>query len=212
MLNTIYIDIYLDTICPWCYIGHNKLKNAILNFPEFKFHLIWRPYQLNSNIALEGMDRQKYLELKFDGKENAKKIYESINKEGIKNNIHFQFQKITLTPNSFASHKLIALAHKYNKQTAVVETLFYAYFIEGINIGNLEQLIIIAKQHKIYDKNTFEYLQSQEDRESLLSEAKHAHELGIKGVPCFIINKEIVLYGAQDKNVFIDIFEKLKDE
>ena len=41
-----------------------------------------------------------------------------------------------------------------NKQSSVVESLFYSYFIEGIDIGNMEQLIIIAKQHNIYDDKT----------------------------------------------------------
>lgn len=157
----------------------------------------------------EGMDRQKYLELKFSGKENAKQTYKSIYDVGLLNNIYFQFEKIILTPNSFASHKLLALAYQHKKQSAVVETLFYAYFIEGINIGDLDQLIEIAKQHKIYNENTLQYLQSDEDKENLLAEATHARELGIKGVPCFIVNKKFVMFGAQDKKKFLHIFNKI---
>ena len=74
------------------------------------------------------MDRQKYLELKFGGKKNAKKTYEDIYDEGLKNELYFQFDKITITPNSFYSHKLLALAYKFKKQTEVVETLFYELF------------------------------------------------------------------------------------
>ena len=178
-------------------------------FSYLKFDLVWRPFQLNPDMPKEGMDRQKYLELKFSGKENAKQTYASIYESGLKNNIHFQFTKITLTPNSFASHKLLALAHQYSKQSEVVETLFYAYFIEGINIGDLNQLIEIAKQHNIHNEHTLQYLQSDEDKESLLAEETHARELGIKGVPCFIVNKEFVLFGAQDKKKFLDIFNKI---
>jgi predicted DsbA family dithiol-disulfide isomerase len=155
------------------------------------------------------MERQKYLEVKFGGKQKAKDTYQSIYNAGIENNIHFQFEKIKTTPNSFASHKLLAIAHRKNKQSSVVESLFYAYFIEGIDIGNMEQLIVIAKQHNIYDDETMQYLKSDEDRDTLLSEEIQARELGIKGVPCFIINREFVLFGAQDKNKFLDIFIKM---
>ena len=155
------------------------------------------------------MDRQKYLDLKFNGTDNAKQIYQSIYDDGLSNDIHFQFDKITTTPNSFASHKLLALAHKFNKQTDVVETLFYAYFIEGIDIGDHDRLVQIAKQHQIYDEHTLQYLQSDQDLKNLLSEEKQARELGINGVPCFIINKEFVLFGAQDKKFFLDIFLKI---
>ena len=160
----------------------------------------------------EGMDRERYLELKFGGKENAKKTYQSIYNAGLSNDIHFQFEKILTIPNSFASHKLLALAYQFDKQTSVVETLFYNYFIEGIDIGDYNKLLQIAKQHKIYDKQTLLYLQSDQDRKNLLEEETHARELGIQGVPCFIINKEFVLFGAQDKKNFLDIFHKIKNE
>ena len=209
MIHPIKIDIYSDTICPWCYIGHNKLLSAINSASQFKFDLVWRPFQLNPDMPDEGMERQKYLEVKFGGKQKAKDTYQSIYNVGVENNIHFQFEKIKTTPNSFASHKLLAIAHRMNKQSSVVESLFYSYFIEGVDIGNMEQLIIIAKQHNIYDDKTMQYLKSDEDRDNLLSEEIQARELGIKAVPCFIINREFVLFGAQDKKKFIDLFNKM---
>jgi len=209
LIHPIKIDIYSDTICPWCYIGHNKLLSAINSASQFKFDLVWRPFQLNPDMPYEGMERQQYLDVKFGGKQKAKDAYQSIYNVGIENNIHFQFEKIKTTPNSFASHKLLAIAHRMNKQSSVVESLFYSYFIEGIDIGNMEQLIIIAKQHNIYDDKTMQYLKSDEDRDNLLSEEIQARELGIKGVPCFIINREFVLFGAQDKKKFLDIFNKM---
>ena len=209
MIQPITIDIYSDTICPWCYIGHNQLLSAINSASQFKFDLVWRPFQLNPDMPVEGMERQQYLEVKFGGKQKAKDTYQSIYNEGIENNIHFQFEKIVTTPNSFASHKLLAIAHRLNKQSSVVEALFYSYFIEGIDIGNMAQLIIIAKQHNIYDDTTLQYLKSDEDRDNLLAEELQARDLGIKGVPCFIINRKFVLLGAHDKKKFLDIFKKI---
>ena len=209
MKINIEIDIFSDTICPWCYIGFKKLKSAIAEYSNVKFNLIWRPFQLNPQMPIEGMDRKKYLEFKFNGKENASHAYKSIYEEGLKNDIHFQFDKIFTTPNTFSSHKLLALAYKFQKQTEVVETLFYDYFIEGVDIGNLDELIRIAKQHNLTSSDNFEYLSSNEDSDNLLAEESHARELGITGVPCFIINKQFILFGAQDKKNFIDIFNKI---
>ena len=185
---------------------------AIAEFTNSKFILTWRPFQLNPDMPKKGMCRKKYLETKFNGTESARKIYKSINDEGLVNNIYFQFDKIEITPNTMASHKLLALAHKLNKQTQVVESLFYDYFIEGVDIGKEEELIRIAKLHNIYDDKTLEYLKSEEDNLNLLAEERHARELGVKGVPCFIINKEFVLFGAQDKKKFINIFDQINNE
>ena len=79
------------------------------------------------------------------------------------------------------------------------------------NIGDTEILINIAKQHGIFNIQTSDYLFSDDDNENLLNEEKNAKELGVKGVPCFIINKKFVLYGAQTKENFINIFNTITD-
>ena len=160
-------------------------------------------------MLAKGIKRDIYLKSKFGTKENADSIYKRIEDEGKLTNIHFQFNKITNTPNSFLSHKLLAYAYKKKKQTLVLELLFYQYFIEGIDIGDLEILIQISKQTNIYDENIKNYLESSLDNESLLNEQKQAKKIGLRGVPCFIFNKELVVSGAQPKEKFIQIVDSL---
>ena len=162
-------------------------------------------------MPLGGMDRQKYLTTKFGSEENARSVYQRIEDEGKKNNIFFQFNKIVKTPNSFLSHKLLAYAHNKNKQTEVLELLFYKYFIEGEDIGSLNVLINASKDADIYDENIEKYIISEEDNESLLNEEKQAKNIGINSVPCFIFNKEIVINGAQPMKNFIQIINSLNN-
>ena len=207
--HTITIDIYSDTICPWCYIGKRKLQSAINCFPNYQFNISWRPYQLNPDMPFEGVDRQQYLSKKFGGSKNALKIYNAINETGKKIDIFFQFDKIKRTPNTLASHKLLALGHRNGKQNSIIESIFYSYFIKGKDIGQLKELIIIAKQNNLDEQETIHYLDSNQDNANLLEEEIQARRMGIKGVPCFIINKEYVLFGVQEKNSFINLFDKL---
>ena len=160
-------------------------------------------------MPTKGMERNLYLNSKFGTKENADSIYKRIENEGKLTDIYFQFNKIKKTPNSFLSHKLLAYAYEKKKQTHVLELLFYQYFIEGADIGSLETLIQISKQTNIFDENTKNYLESALDNESLLNEQKQAKKMGIKGVPCFIFNKEVVISGAQSKEIFIQIIKSL---
>ena len=96
---------------------------------------------------------------------------------------------------------------KYKNQ--IIESLFYSYFIEGKDIGQLEELISIATQNNLDEKETNLYLTSSQDKESLFAEEMQARKMGIKGVPCFIIDKKYVLFGAQEKDKFIDIIDNL---
>ena len=158
----------------------------------------------------EGMNRDEYLNKKFGGKEQALKVYENIEHEGKLVNIYFQFKKIKITPNSFLSHKLLAFAFSKKQQNAVLESIFFHYFIEGKNIGNLEIIIEIAKQTNLYEEGIEKYLLSEKDNENLLNEAKQASDIGISGVPCFIFNKEFVVNGAQPTKSFINIIHSLR--
>ena len=170
---------------------------------------MWRPFQLNPEIPLSGMDRQQYLTSKFGSEDQARLVYQRIEDEGKKNKIFFQFNKITKTPNSFFSHKLLAYAHNKKKQTEVLELLFYKYFIEGEDIGSLDVLIKVSKDGDIYDEHIEKYIISEDDNESLLNEEKQAKNIGINSVPCFIFNKEIVVNGAQPTKNFIQIIDSL---
>ena len=158
----------------------------------------------------EGMKRDEYLNKKFGGKEKALKVYKEIEDAGKLVNIHFQFKKIKITPNSFLSHKLLAFAFNKKKQNEVLETIFFHYFIEGKDIGNLEIIIEIAKQSNLYEQGIEKYLLSEKDNENLLNEAKQASDIGVSGVPCFIFNKEFVVNGAQPSENFINIINSLK--
>jgi len=188
------------------------LNEALANSNDYKFDIVWRPFQLNPDMPLDGMDRQQYLNTKFGSEKSARSVYQNVEDEGKKNKIFFQFNKITKTPNSFFSHKLLAYAHNKKKQTEVLELLFYKYFIEGEDIGSLDVLINVSKDADIYDDNIEKYIISNQDNHSLLNEEKQANNIGINSVPCFIFNKEIVINGAQPTKNFIQIINSLNKD
>ena len=77
------------------------MNDALANFNDYNFDIVWRPFQLNPDMPSGGMDRQQYLTTKFGSEENARSVYQRIEDEGKKNKIFFQFNKIAKTPNSF---------------------------------------------------------------------------------------------------------------
>ena len=155
----IKLDIFSDTICPWCYIGKKRLDKAIKKFNTEEFKITWRPFQLNPNMQADGMDRTEYLVSKFGSEDAAKTIYDNIFEEGEKENILFQFDDIKITPNSFNSHRLLALAYQKKIQNKMMEDLFQSYFIKGQDIGDPTVLLDIAIKHNI-DEDEFKKLLS----------------------------------------------------
>ena len=203
------LDIFSDTICPWCYIGKKRMDKAIEKHGHLNFKQTWRPFQLNPGMSPDGMDRQEYLISKFGGEDEAKNVYNNIYEEGLKEGIDFNFDAIEVTPNSFNSHRLLALAYEKDKQIVVLDDLFESYFLKGEDIGNPNILLDIAIKNSI-DENEFKsYLSNQDNIEPLGNEELQARKMGINSVPTFIVNKQIVINGAQTSENFELIFHKI---
>ena len=206
----IELDIFSDTVCPWCYIGKKRLENALNKYKNLVIKQTLRPFQLNPGMPPDGMDRQEYLISKFGSSDAAKTVYENIYEEGLKEGINFNFDLIEVTPNSFNSHRLLALAYNTNIQEKVLDDLFESYFLHGKDIGDPNILLQIAIKHNIDAEEFKSYLSDQENIEPLANEEIQAKKMGINSIPTFIINKQIVINGAQTSENFELIFEKLK--
>ena len=209
-----HIDIFSDTICPWCFIGKRRLERALTERPQPDLTVSWRAFQLNPDMPAEGMERGRYLEIKFGGAVNAQAVYEQVCVAGDSENIPFAFDKMTRTPNTVDSHRLIRFAgDKGDKaQDAVVEALFNAYFLETRDIGDAEVLIETAAAAGLNPEEARAFLASGAQAEAIRAEDSSARGAGINGVPCFIFNRRHALAGAHPPEVLFQIFDLIREE
>lgn len=207
------IDIVSDTICPWCFIGKRRLERALAERADGDpIALGWRPFQLNPDMPDEGMERQAYLAAKFGGAERAARIYAPIVEAGADEGIAFAFEKIVRTPNTLLSHRLIRRAGELGNQDAAVEALFRAYFTEGRDIGDAGVVADIAGEAGLPRGEIAAYLASDTDLHAVTAEDKLARKLGIQGVPCFIIDRRVMVSGAQTPDILMLAFDYAKRE
>lgn len=207
-----HIDIFSDTICPWCFIGKQRIERALQARPPEILSLTWRAFQLNPDMPPEGMDRDLYLKRKFGGTENAEMIYGRIREIGRNERIDFDFDAISRTPNTLDSHRLIRFAAERGHQDDVVQALFEAYFLEGRDVGNLEVLKEVAEAAGLNGDDVVRFLKSGDLLPEIGSEDKTARDMGIQGVPCFIFNGRHVLSGAQPPEAFLQLFDVIRAE
>ncbi len=186
-----------------------RLDKAISKFSNEEFKITWRPFQLNPNMQADGMDRKEYLVSKFGSEDGANTIYENIYNEGLRECIDFQFDNIKITHNSFNSHRLLALGYQKKIQNEIIEDLFQAYFLRGLDIGDPNILLNIAKEHEINEDEFKKYLTDKSNIEPLANEELEARKMGINSVPNFIVNQQLVINGAQPSENFELIFSKI---
>jgi predicted DsbA family dithiol-disulfide isomerase len=199
------IDIVSDLVCPWCYVGKRRLEAALAHWDRGEVRVTWRPFMLNPDIPREGIERAGYLRAKF-GPEAGASRFAQIAAIGVESGIDFAFDRIRRTPNSLQAQRLVRWSLALDAQDAMVEALFRAYFVEGEDIGDDATLIRIA--HGVgFDPGTVgAYLAGDGDAETIRSEDAFARQIGITGVPCFIVDHSYALSGAQPVSEFLEVF------
>ena len=211
------IDIFSDTICPWCFIGKRRLERALAERPQPDLTIHWRAFQLNPDMPAGGMDRSQYLELKFGGASNAEAIYAQVRAAGETEGIDFAFERMKRTPNTIDSHRLIRHAGQkasqgQARQDAVVQALFDAYFLRAEDIGDLDVLVAAAAEAGLDGEETRAFLAGDAEAEAVRAEDKSARQAGISGVPCFLFNGQHALAGAHPPEVLHQLFDLANQE
>jgi predicted DsbA family dithiol-disulfide isomerase len=208
--QTITLDILSDPICPWCYIGKTHLDAALAAIPDHPFVIQWHPFQLNPEMPAEGMDRRTYLETKFGGKEGAVRAYAPVVQNAEAAGLTINFEDMQRTPNTMDAHRLIHWAGIEGRQTAAVDALFKAYFVEARDIGDPDILADIADGLGMDAAVVRRLLQSDADREDIARRDAHSREMGVTSVPTFIVAGKHAVPGAQPPELWQKVIGELK--
>ena len=209
----IQIEVYSDTICPWCFIGKRRFEKALLERTHVTVNTTWMPFQLNPDMPSEGMSREAYLSLKFGGAERARDIYAPIEQAGADEGIAFRFDTMKRTPNTLGSHRLIHYSrHHPVGQNALVEALFDAYFSKGEDIGDLDVLVGCAESVGMDGRAVRQYLESDAQATQVHTQDAMARQMGIQGVPFFVFERKYAVSGAHPPATFVEVLDSLGDE
>ncbi|MEM9196681.1 MAG: DsbA family oxidoreductase [Pseudomonadota bacterium] len=201
------LDIISDPICPWCYIGKARLETALTGREDL-FDLRWRTFQLNPEMPAEGMDRKSYLDAKF-GADAAKRFYTRIAQEAEAAGLSVRFDLINRTPSTIDAHRLIRWSRTDGAQDRVVNALFRKYFEEGEDISSHAVLVDAAREAGMDPALVQRLLAGEADRDDVREEDKLSREMGVTGVPTFIIDGRYVLQGAQESATWVRVIDEL---
>jgi predicted DsbA family dithiol-disulfide isomerase len=204
------LDIISDPICPWCYIGAANLTRALETARAQPFDIHWRPFQLNPDMAPEGADRRAYLEVKFGGPDRARQIYARIEAAAAEAGLDLHFDRIARTPNTLDAHRLMRWAGAEGVQTPLVGQLFRRYFREGEDISDPDVLAAAATAAGMDEPLVRRLLASDADVEEIRAEDAAFREMGVTGVPTFILGNRYVITGAQPPEVWTRIVAELE--
>ena len=211
-MNTpLTIDVLSDVVCPWCLIGKRRLELALAEYarlyPERPAPLVrWHPFQLNPDMPEGGMSRADYVRQKFG--DRADTVYDRVKAVGRTLDIAFAIDTIARQPNTAAAHSLIGLAEVGEQQQSLVEALFRAYFLEGVDLTQRGELERLAQGAGLSAQAVQSCLDSEEARHQVRASDVRARQMGVQGVPFFIFNNQVGVSGAHEPETLLQAMEQ----
>ncbi len=199
------IEVVFDFVCPWCHLGIARLLRVLRARPELGAELHWRPFLLNPDMAAGGAARQDWLSRKFGGEERARRLHGAIAELGAAEGIAFRFDLLRRVPPTLNAHRLLRWAARQGPADSLVQAIFRAHFTEGTDIAQPAALAALAAAEGLDGAAAHRFLLGQGEAEWVHLENLRAHRLGINGVPCFLLDGEHAIAGAQE----VEVLERL---
>ncbi|HEY8601077.1 MAG TPA: DsbA family oxidoreductase [Thermomicrobiales bacterium] len=205
------VEIWSDVVCPFCYIGKRKFEGALAQFAHRDdVEITWHSFQLAPDAPRESTERvDDILAAKFGGdRARAKAMHEHVTREAAAVGLRYDFDRAQQT-NTFDAHRFSHLAAAHGLQDAAEEKLFAAYFTEGRHIGRPETLREIATEIGLDPEAVTAMLAGDDYAAEVNADIAEAREIGITGVPFFVIDRQYGVSGAQPTETFLQVLRQV---
>ncbi|HWO95454.1 MAG TPA: DsbA family oxidoreductase [Bacillus sp. (in: firmicutes)] len=208
------IEVWSDFACPFCYIGKRRLEEALEKFPHRdQVEVVFKSFELDphasrdTDLSIHEIIAQKY----GTSVEQAKKMNEGVIQQAASVGLDFQFETLIRT-NTFDAHRLAKFAEAKGKGAEVTERLLKAYFTDSKHLGDRKTLTELAAEAGL-DQNEAEAVLKGNDYETAVrADEREAREIGVQGVPFFVLNNKYAISGAQPTEVFAGALQKVWEE
>ena len=208
------VEIWSDVACPYCYLGKRKFENALNRFEnKEEIEVIWHSFQLDPSLNFEpGRTMIEYLvDHKGYEPEDVKEMTAGIVASSVREGLEMNFKNVK-PANTLDAHRLIQLALQNGLQDEAEERLFKAYFTEGENIQDKSTLTKLGEEIGLKKDQLSQLLESDQYLDEVKMDFHEARQIGIRGVPFFLIDTKYTVSGAHDSNYFLKALTKAWSE
>jgi len=205
----VIVDVYADTICPWCRIGNKHLTDALKSWEGEAVVVRHHPFELRPDMPTAGVNfKQQMAALKGD--DNIKPMLDRVCQAGEACDLTFKFDAVERMPNTLLSHQVVqAVAEE--KQAELLEAIHVAYFEDGRDIGDRETLLKVAEGAGLDRAQIEAKLADATFTGEIARRANWAREQGITGVPFFVFDNAVAVSGAQPPEALLSAMTKARD-
>lgn len=204
-MSALQVDVWSDIACPWCYVGKRRLESALKEFPH-EVKVVWHAFELDPSAPKErdpAVPHVAWLAKKYgmsieQARKNSDRLRDLARAEGLA----FDFDHIR-SGNTFDAHRVVQLGKLRGRQDAVEERFFSGYLEHGELMSDHATLTRLAVEAGLDEGEVTDVLASDQFSDEVRADEAAAHELGISGVPCFVLDERFAVSGAQPQQVML---------
>lgn len=205
------IDVFSDTVCPWCRIGKRHLELALEEWQGEPVTVRYRSFFLDPTTPPEGRDFKTHMLAKGRGRMTLEDFFTAPTDRGAAVGLTFDFDAIERSPNTMLSHRLAYLAPEESRG-AMLDAIYSAYFEHGRDIGDIDVLVELAGSVGLDPDETRTALEGDAAEGHVLADVNYARQVGISGVPFFVFNEKYAFSGAQPPESIRRVMEQVAAE
>jgi len=143
--------------------------------------------------------------------EKAKEMTVGVTERAKEVGLNYDFSNL-MEENTLKAHRLVKWAEQQGDVTALVESLLHSHFIEGKRIGQDDVLLEIAEKVGLEREEVAKVLADDVYKNEVEADIQEGLQLGVRGVPFFVLNRKYGISGAQPQEVFEDTLRKVAEE
>jgi predicted DsbA family dithiol-disulfide isomerase len=209
-MKNLRVDVWSDIVCPWCAIGNRRLERALERFPERdRVEVVWHSFELDPSAPrVYPGDHVEQLANKYGRtREQAQAMVQRVIDLAAEDGLALRLLQAR-AGNTFDAHRLLHFAAERGLEPALRLRLFRGYMTEGEPIGEPEALARLATEAGLPADETRAVLAGDRYAQDVRDDEAAAVDIGIRGVPFFILGERIAVSGAQP----VDLFARALDE
>ncbi|TML67324.1 MAG: hypothetical protein E6G14_12845 [Actinobacteria bacterium] len=164
--------------------------------------MTWLPFDLHPEYAVEGIPRAQLYARYGDG--HVERLRDAFAALGLVYN-----PPPEVVPNTMRALRLTELARASDLHQPFHDRLMLAYWEEATDIGDPDELKVLAAEVGLDDDEVARVLGGDDLRDIVLGSTSQAQSIGITGIPAFVLDRRQLVLGAQPRPVFERILATL---
>ena len=164
----------------------------------------WLPFDLHPEYPPEGIPREQLL-ARYGGDAMTERMSRFFAERGLEYN-----PNPDVVPNSMNALRLTELARDFGRHAEMHDRLMNAYWAEAKNIGDLDVLREEAGVVGLPADEVEDVLSGDRYRDRVEASTREAYGMGANAVPAFVLDRRLLVLGAQPNEVFEHAFAQLE--